>query len=135
MLRFALLSVMLTGAAVAAPVTVEVSGVRSAKGQIRVDVCLEKDFLKDACTAAGRAPAAAGNVRVTVPDVPAGRYAVQVYHDENGNGRLERGFMGIPKEGFALSNNAKPKFGPPRFKDAGVDLGGKPAAVRVSLNY
>jgi uncharacterized protein (DUF2141 family) len=135
MRRFVFSCVVLGGAASAAPVTVEVSGIRSAAGQIRVDVCQEAEFLKDPCAQSGRAPAANGLVRVMLPDVRAGRYAVQVYHDENGNGRLERGFMGIPKEGFALSNDAKPKFGPPRFKDAVVELGAAPKTVRTTLTY
>jgi uncharacterized protein (DUF2141 family) len=128
-------SMMSAGAAAAAPVTVEIAGVRSSLGQVRVNVCVEREFLKDPCSKSGYAPARSGSVRVTVPDVPAGSYAVQVYHDENGDGKLARGFMGIPKEGFALSNGAKPRFGPPRWKDAVVELGSAPKTVRVSLNY
>jgi uncharacterized protein (DUF2141 family) len=49
-----------------------------------------------------------------------GRAAIRcfAYHDENGNGALERSFLGIPKEGVALSNNARGHLGPPKLKDA-----------------
>ena len=50
--------------------------------------------------------------------LPAGEYALSVYQDVNGDGRLERNFMGIPKEPAGLSNNLRPKFGPPKYKDA-----------------
>ncbi|HXU73508.1 MAG TPA: DUF2141 domain-containing protein [Polyangia bacterium] len=51
-------------------------------------------------------------------DVPPGTYAVFAFHDENGNGALERSFLGVPKEGVALSNDARGHLGPPKFKDA-----------------
>ena len=38
--------------------------------------------------------------------VPYGEYAVSVVHDENDNGEIDRGFLGIPKEGYGVSNNA-----------------------------
>ena len=38
-------------------------------------------------------------------DLPAGKYAVQVMHDENDNGKLDANFMGIPIEGYGFSNN------------------------------
>jgi uncharacterized protein (DUF2141 family) len=50
--------------------------------------------------------------------VPPGTYAVSVLHDENGNGRLDTGFFGIPREGLGASNDAQGRFGPPRFEDA-----------------
>ncbi len=46
--------------------------------------------------------------------VPAGEYALVVYHDENENGRLDKNFIGIPKEPIGFSNRYKPK-GPPTF--------------------
>ena len=45
-----------------------------------------------------------------------GRYAIQFYHDENQNGKLDFTRIGIPKESYGSSNNIKPIFGPPRFK-------------------
>jgi uncharacterized protein (DUF2141 family) len=50
--------------------------------------------------------------------LPAGEYALSVFQDVNDNGKLERNFIGIPKEPAGLSNNLRPKFGPPRYKDA-----------------
>jgi uncharacterized protein (DUF2141 family) len=39
--------------------------------------------------------------------LPAGSYAVQVMHDENGNGKLDTNVMGIPVEGYGFSNNPR----------------------------
>lgn len=56
-----------------------------------------------------------------ITDVPAGQYALLVYHDENGNGQLDRNFIGIPKEPIGLSNGYRPK-GPPSFSKAAFHL-------------
>lgn len=55
-------------------------------------------------------------------DLPKGDYAISLYHDENANGTCDRNFFGIPKEPYAFSNNFKPKFSPPTFKDCQFKL-------------
>lgn len=53
--------------------------------------------------------------------VPAGRYAVAVYHDENLNGKLDASPVGIPREGYGFSNNPKVP-GRPKFDQAAFDF-------------
>ena len=53
--------------------------------------------------------------------VPAGRYALAVYHDENLNGRLDASPVGIPREGYGFSNNPKVP-GRPKFEQAAFDF-------------
>ena len=60
--------------------------------------------------------------------------AAVVLHDENENMKLDRNFLGVPKEGWGMSNNPKalakaPEFGRARFVFDG-DM-----TLRVSLNY
>ena len=50
-------------------------------------------------------------------ELPLGEYAISIFHDSNGNGELDTNFIGLPKEPVALSNNAKAKFGPPKYED------------------
>ena len=52
-----------------------------------------------------------------VDDVPPGEYALIVHYDENGNGIIDKNFIGIPKEPLGFSNSYNPK-GPPRYKSA-----------------
>ena len=47
-----------------------------------------------------------------------GEYAISVFHDKNNNNKLDTNFMGIPKEPYAVSNNAKSFMGPPKYEDA-----------------
>ena len=50
-------------------------------------------------------------------EIPPGTYAIGVYVDENENEKLDTNFLGIPKEQFGFSNNAK-TFGIPKFEAA-----------------
>jgi len=61
-------------------------------------------------------------ILVTFSNLPQGEYAVAVFHDENTNGKLDKNFLGIPKEAYGFSNDAHGVFGPPPFKDAKVTL-------------
>ncbi|MFV8783039.1 MipA/OmpV family protein [Microbulbifer sp. SA54] len=54
-------------------------------------------------------------------NVPVGAVAVLAYIDTNGNGALDKTFIGIPKEPIGLSNRYRPK-GPPSFQRASFDV-------------
>jgi MipA family protein len=56
-----------------------------------------------------------------IQNIPSGSIAVIAFYDVNKNGKLDKNFMGIPKEPVALSNNYTPK-GPPSFKKALLHL-------------
>lgn len=60
--------------------------------------------------------------RLVFTDLQPGVYAVAVIHDENGNGKLDTNWLGIPKEPVGASNDAKGHFGPPKFEDAKFSL-------------
>jgi len=51
-------------------------------------------------------------------NIAKGTYAIALYHDANRNGKLDRNFLGIPKEQTGTSNNVASHFGPPRFEKA-----------------
>jgi uncharacterized protein (DUF2141 family) len=55
-------------------------------------------------------------------DIPKGTYAVRAYHDENANGKLDKNFLGFPKEPYGISNNAKSKTGAPKYEKAKFDF-------------
>ncbi len=50
--------------------------------------------------------------------LPFGEYAIKVYHDENGNDKMDTRLFGIPIERYGFSNNARSAFGPPVYKEA-----------------
>jgi uncharacterized protein (DUF2141 family) len=51
-------------------------------------------------------------------EVPEGVYAISMYHDENDNNKMDSNFLGIPKEDYGCSNNARGFMGPPKWEDA-----------------
>ncbi|MBL8201348.1 MAG: DUF2141 domain-containing protein [Chromatiales bacterium] len=120
------LAALLTGttalAADDANLRVVATNVKSDQGKIFVWVYDKKDDWLSDRYRTQKAVAVAGNRngdRVTVELLlPAGEYALSIFQDVNDDGKLERNFIGIPKEPAGLSNNLRPKFGPPKYKDA-----------------
>jgi uncharacterized protein (DUF2141 family) len=82
---------------------------------------------------AASVPARKGAVRYEFGDVPDGVYAVAVFHDANGNGKLDKA-LGIPKEGFAFSQNPPLRPRAPTFKESRFVLKGQ-AALHLRLRY
>lgn len=127
---------LLPGLAQAADLTVTLDGVAHPRGGIRVGLYDQPDsFRKEAKATALRTVAAVpGQVSVRFEGLPPGRYAVMAYHDENGDGSLDR-FMGmIPTEGYALSNNPD-VTGPPSFEECAFDLPEAGRGIGVELRY
>lgn len=52
--------------------------------------------------------------------MPAGRYAVKSFADQNGNAKLDTNLIGLPTERYGFSNNARGRMGPPGFDAAAV---------------
>ncbi len=55
--------------------------------------------------------------RATFTNIPAGIYAISVFHDANDNNKLDQNFIGIPKEGYGASKNKLPFASAPTFKE------------------
>ncbi len=62
-----------------------------------------------------------------------GRYGIVVFHDKNGNQRLDRNFLGIPSEPYCFSKDAKGGMGPPSFADAAIAVGDGPTRTACKL--
>lgn len=59
-----------------------------------------------------------------------------LFHDANGNGRLDSNRLGIPVGGIGFSNNATGSFGPPAFEKAAFDLPADGAVTQsIKLAY
>jgi uncharacterized protein (DUF2141 family) len=67
-------------------------------------------------------PAHPGTVTVTVPDLPAGDYAVSVGHDVNRNHKVDKNIFGVPKEQWGMSNNPHAVIKAPPFSAARFSL-------------
>jgi len=67
---------------------------------------------------------------ILIKDMPEGEYAVSVFHDLNGNGELDTNAIGIPSEPYGFSNDARGRFGPPKFKSTKFAF---PATQEISI--
>jgi uncharacterized protein (DUF2141 family) len=74
-------------------------------------------------------------VEYTFPIESKGTYAVYVFHDEDNNKKLNANFIGMPKEGIGVSNNAKGHFGPPKYNDAKINFNKPEQTVTIFLTY
>lgn len=124
-----------TATAQEASLTIIADGLTADSGQVVVSLfATEADFLKRPL-ATKTAPAGSDRTaQVTFPGLAPGSYALSAYHDENANGELDTGFLGIPSEPVGTSNNAKGSFGPPDFADARFELPGGPTTMTVTLS-
>ena len=75
------------------------------------------------------------HVTIEFQELPYGSYAVSVLHDEDMNNKLELSFLGIPKEGCAVSNNPKIFFGPPSFEDSKFEIQSDTKTIEIRLRY
>jgi uncharacterized protein (DUF2141 family) len=80
-------------------------------------------------------PAHAGITEACIAAPGPGAYALAVYHDENGDGKLGRTWIGLPAEGYGFSNDAPASIGLPRFQDARFTAQAGDNALRIALRY
>lgn len=120
--------------------TVRVIGARNAKGKIGITLFQDAQGFPDDTSKAIRQQSVeidpnTMSAQVTFKDVPQGTFAVSVLHDENGNGKMDKNFVGIPKEGYGASNNSKKKRRAPRFDEAKFSLNSSEQSIEITLIY
>lgn len=119
-------------------IVINISGLRSDKGK-----CLlylynnKKGFPNDVKKAIN---SAMGNIlngksTIVLKDIPDGEYAIGVIHDENGNGKMDTNFIGMPEEGVGVSNNAKGHFGSPSYEDSKFHVNRKSLIMTITIKY
>ena len=114
---------------------VELTGIKHERGSLRVGLYSDsKSFRKEAQAVSVQQVAARPGVVTVRFSAPApGRYAVMAYHDEDGNGELNRRFGMFPTEGYGLSNNPIIS-GPPAFEDSAFEVSAETDANTISID-
>jgi uncharacterized protein (DUF2141 family) len=118
----------------AATLSITLDGVKPGGGPLVVLLFDHAEGFPRETLASQRHVLPAGQQSLALEGLKPGRYAVMAYHDEDGNGELNRLFGMIPQEGWGLSNNPKVS-GKPAFEDAAVMLPESGAAVTLHLTY
>ncbi len=82
-----------------------------------------------------RVPASRGTVKLCIDAPSPGRYALVVYHDENGNRKFDVSLFGRPREGAAFSNNPSLDGGLPEHSEAVFTVEENFGELQVTLTY
>ena len=108
---------------------------RASGGRIAVAVYRDADTLRRGEGAVRTVMVARTGVvtTTTISGLAPGRYAVAVFHDVDGDGRLSTWPIGLPKEAYGFSRDARGRFGPPAFAAAAFDLPASGARQAIVL--
>jgi uncharacterized protein (DUF2141 family) len=121
--------------------TVSLTGIRNDRGQVFIQLWNKPDgFPKQGdkaykFAAIDASKAASGTVTTTFSDLAPGTYAVSTLHDENRNGKMDSNAFGIPKEGWAVSNNIVTHTHAPSFEQASFQIPAGGQRISIALHY
>ena len=90
----------------------EINNLESNKGPIYIRILDENENP----VIVGTSPVINYSSEISFDSIFPGKYAIQFFHDENENQKMDFNLIGIPKEKFGSSNDVKPILGPPKFK-------------------
>lgn len=71
---------------------------------------------------------------ITIDSLQAGKYSFKYFHDENDNKKMDKYWIGAPKEGIGFSNNAKIKFRAPPLEDTIFEIK-KDTTIHCTVYY
>ncbi len=133
-LTIAIAALALPGAALAGDLTLSLN-TREAGGKIAIAVYRDADSFRRSADPVKTVtvPHTGETTTVTIRGLPPGRYAVGTFHDTDGNGRLSTWPVGLPKEAYGFSRDARGRFGPPSFEAAAFDLPAAGARQMITL--
>lgn len=104
---------------------VEVNNLRNSNGVVQFALYNKEGSIPDEnfkkCYKILKAKIINNSSTVTFADIPVGKYAVNIFHDENNNGKIDKGFI-LPIEGVGFS----------KFESIG--LTNRPSFSKASFN-
>ncbi|MFD2574281.1 DUF2141 domain-containing protein [Spirosoma soli] len=113
---------------------VDVQNVRAPKGAVYVALFHSENSFPQGKPMEGRKLNIDGKSVQTTFSVEPGDYAIAVYHDENGNGKMDKRMFGIPKEPYGFSNNFRPTMSAPKFVDCKFTVSDGSKTVSIKLD-
>jgi uncharacterized protein (DUF2141 family) len=132
--------------------TVRVTGVRNAKGDIQLELFRDAAGFPEASKAFRVQQAEIDpqslSAEAVFDQIPPGTYAVYAFHDENMNGKLDK-ILGAPREGYGVSNDPQKRMGcsahaymppyqcmkTPTFDEAQLSVGEPEHVVEIKMIY
>jgi len=119
-------------------IEIEATGFRDKKGSLLLTLFASAEGFPDRTEGAFRnlsVPVENLKGPILLEGIPYGEYALSAMHDENDDGRMNTNLLGIPTEGYAISNNPETHFGAPSFDEAAFFLMKKRIALHLEMRY
>lgn len=104
--------------------TVTFTGIEEKEGAI-MGVLVDSEAAYDGKAAPARpimVSADKAEVAATIEGLAPGTYAIKLFHDVDGDGKMGTNPYGMPIEPFAFSNNAVGNMGPAKWADARFEV-------------
>ena len=108
----------------------EINNLESNKGPIYIRILDENENP----VIVGTSPVINYSAEISFDSISTGKYAIQFFHDENENQKMDFNLIGIPKEKFGSSNNVKPVLGPPKFEKMLINLNQNKKIIIIPVN-
>ena len=115
-----------------------VTGIRSPKGQVIVSIFKdEKGYEEEKPFKSIPFDKKALNSGKLVLEcsLEPGTYGITLLDDENKNGKMEKTFIGVPKEGFGFSNFFMEKLKKPSFSDFKTNIKSEGNRLEIKVKY
>ena len=118
-------------------VLLEVSSFKNTRGNLNCRLFIKpSDFPDGEGILSVRVHIAGPNTSCTFSNVEPGTYAVAVVHDENSNGKLDKNFVGVPSEGYGVSNNKTYALSAPKWDESVFTIvPSESKTLQVKLRY
>lgn len=106
------------GGGAQAKLVLKVEGLETPRGQLLIGLYNSEDGFETDNEMIGKVvPVEDGTAIIQFEQLPVGQYAIKVFHDEDSDGKLDKGAFGIPSEAYGFSNGAADPFSAPEWKE------------------
>ncbi len=115
------------------PLEVRIDGIAQATGDIYLVMYPDEssfDRQADWCYETKLTVSSSNSISWEIPSHPPGRYSIAIYHDVNGNGKMDKNMWGIPREPYAFSRPPQSKWRAPTFEETAIDV---PSSTIISM--
>ncbi len=112
---------------------VDIQNINAQKGAVLVALFKPgREFPEGKPIEGKKIEASASSLQIAFSVEP-GNYAIALFHDMNSNGKMDKNMLGIPKEPYGFSNDFRPKFSVPKFRDCQFSVGEGGKTVHINL--
>ncbi len=117
-------------------IDVEITNILNKNGDVKIGLYNKaEDFSKiDKVYKEATIKISSKTVKYKFTNIPNGTYAIAIFHDENQNGKIDKNFLGIPKEGYGFSKNIRPSLRSANFEESKFELN-KSKTLSIEMGY